>query len=236
LKRVFGPRDPVTDATIAIEALRYKDSTKATRYTIEFNQQARRTGWNDQALARQYYKGLPDRLKDEVARIGKPATLRALQELVDTLDQRYWERQSEITRDKKSTSANQTNKPASSDNRSDNRSGNNNNNNTVHKPNSQQQSRKDQKKPSSAAAGLSSSSSNNKANTFSDILGPDGKLKPEERKHRMDNNLCLRCGGMGHTVSNCSQTKAKPKGRAANVSASAAAVPAPRVASGSGKV
>jgi hypothetical protein len=154
---------------------------------------------------------------------------------VDTLDQRYWERQSEVSRDKRSTPTNQTNKPASSDNRSDNRSGNNNNNNAGHKPNSQQQPQKDQKKPFSAAAGPSSSSSGNKANTFSDILGPDGKLKPEERKRRMDSNLCLRCGGMGHTVSNCPQSKAKPKGRAANVSAPTAAVPSPGVASGSGK-
>ena len=30
LQRLFGPRDPVNDATNAIEALRYKDSTKAT--------------------------------------------------------------------------------------------------------------------------------------------------------------------------------------------------------------
>jgi hypothetical protein len=45
-------------------------------------------------------------------------------------------------------------------------------------------------------------------------------LKPEERQRRMENNLCLRCGKAGHTVNNCSvTTKAKPKGRAATVSA-----------------
>ena len=61
LQRHFGPRDPVTDAMNALESLRYKDSTKATRYAIDFNRHSRRTGWNEQALSRHYYKGLPER-------------------------------------------------------------------------------------------------------------------------------------------------------------------------------
>ena len=91
LTTLFGPRDPVTDATIAIENLRYRDSGKAVKYSLDFNRHARKTGWNDTALLRQYYKGLPDRLKDEIARLGKPPTLVEMQNLVQTLDQRYWE-------------------------------------------------------------------------------------------------------------------------------------------------
>jgi hypothetical protein len=90
LQRLFGPCDPVNDAMTALEALRYKDVQKATRYTLEFNRHSRRTGWNEVALARLYYKGLPDRLKDEISRIGKPTALLELQDLVTTLDQRYW--------------------------------------------------------------------------------------------------------------------------------------------------
>jgi len=52
-----------------------------------------------------YYKGLPDRLKDEIAHLGKPSSLKALQDIVATLDQRYWECQTEINQDKKSASA-----------------------------------------------------------------------------------------------------------------------------------
>lgn len=96
LRRVFGPIDAVTAAVTALEALQYSDVTKANRYTIDFNQHSYRTGWNDPALARQYYKGLPDRLKDEITRVGKPAALKALQDLALLLDQRYWERQSEL--------------------------------------------------------------------------------------------------------------------------------------------
>jgi len=67
LKRLFGLRDLITDAMTSLENLRYRDSSKATCYTINFNQHARKTGWNEQALSRQYYKGLPDRLKDKIA-------------------------------------------------------------------------------------------------------------------------------------------------------------------------
>jgi len=229
LRRLFGPRDPVGDATNALEALRYKDSTKAARYTIDFNRHAHRTGWNTTALARQYYKGLPDRLKDEIARLGKPVGLTPLQDLVATLDQRYWERQSEISRDKRSTSSSNNpsqSKSTSSDNRNDNRNDNRSTNNGA-KPNNTnnpQSKNKDQKKPQSAA---NTSNPGNKAN-ISDMLGPDGKLKPEERQRRLDNNLCLRCAKAGHKVNECPVTsKAKPKGRAATVSTTpSAAVPA----------
>jgi hypothetical protein len=37
-----------------------------------------------------------------------------------------------------------------------------------------------------------------------------GKLTPEERKHRLDNQLCLYCGKAGHTASDC---KAAPNKR-----------------------
>ena len=97
LQRLFGPSDAATDAMSSIESLCYSDATKAPCYTIEFNQHARHTGWNDRALAHFYYSGLPERLKDEIAPLGKPATLHALQDLVHTLDQRYWERQSELS-------------------------------------------------------------------------------------------------------------------------------------------
>jgi len=155
-------------------------------------------------------------------RIGKPATLLELQDLISTLDQRYWERQSEISRDKQSTtnqSTLNTNKASSFDNRSDNRSDNrtnnqnssgtktgNNQNNNTHSKN------KDQKKPT-PPVNTPSSSSDTKPNSIADMLGPDSKLKPEERQRCLDNNLCLCCAKFGHTVPNCPiQSKAKPKG------------------------
>ena len=97
LRRLFGPRDRVTCATVTLEALTCPHDSQVIRYTTDFNRHAYRTGWNDSALARQYYKGLPDRIKDELARIGKPIGLTPLQELASVIDQRYWERHSEVS-------------------------------------------------------------------------------------------------------------------------------------------
>jgi len=43
------------------------------------------------------------------------------------------------------------------------------------------------------------------AQRIADLLGPDGKLKPEERQRHMDNGLCLCCGEPGHMVTDCPQ-------------------------------
>lgn len=216
LQRLFGPCDPVNDAMNALESLKYKESTKATRYTLDFNRYARRTGWNENALARHYYKGLPDHLKDEIARVGKPSQLLLLQDLVATLDQRYWERQSEVSRDKKSANTSNTSAPKSSDKNSDRNNQNDNRSNAGSNASKQQnqQKKSEQKKPSSSSSTPSKPS-------IADVLGPDGKLKPEERKRRMDNKLCLRCGEAGHVVSDCPRvSKAKPKGHAATATTS----------------
>src|SRR6266540_5297094 len=104
LQRLFGLRDPTNDAIICLENLKYKDSGKAVKYSLDFNRDAPQTGWNDSALYQQFYKGLPDRFKDELARIGKPPMLILLQHQIQILNQRHWERQSEISRDKRTTS------------------------------------------------------------------------------------------------------------------------------------
>src|SRR5260221_3014023 len=46
------------------------------------------------------------------------------------------------------------------------------------------------------------------------ILGPDGKLKPEECKCRRENNLCMMCGKPGHATPAC---PAATRGRVANL-------------------
>jgi hypothetical protein len=237
LQRLFGLRDLVNNAMTALEALRYKDSQKATRYTLEFNRHSRCTGWNEVALACLYYKGLPDCLKDEISQIGKPTALLELQDLVATLDQRYWECQAEISHDKKlSTAQPQKSNDKSSDNRSDNCSSSAQNTNTKGSNQQQQLKNKDQKKSSSGPS--NSSSSGGKATSIADILGPDGKLKPEECQRRMDNKLCLRCGGTGHIAHDCpkpSSSKPKPKARAATVAASSLSTATPATSSASGK-
>ena len=188
-------------------------------------------------MARQYYKGLLEHLKDEIVRIGKPAELCPLQELIATLDQHYWERQSEISRDKRTTSntnpPNSQNKSTLSDNRTDKLSGNQNTSRSKSNTNNQSKN-KDQKK-AAPTANANNTNPSNKTNSISDHLGPDGKLKPEECQRRMDNNLCLCCSKSGHIAPNCPTTsKAKPKGCAATVSTSQTTA-TPAAASGLGK-
>src|SRR5271169_4310762 len=59
------------------------------------------------------------------------------------------------------------------------------------------------------------------ANPLTDKLGKDGKLTPQERQRRFDNNLCMFCGGLGHTANACpksSSSTSKAKARAAQAS------------------
>jgi len=234
LRLRFGPQDPAADATAALEELQYEDSTKAARYTISFNQHAFRTGWNDRALSRQYYKGLPDRIKDEIARVGQPADLQALQTLTATLDQRYWDRQSEIDTDTSSAhSLSPLHSPTSSENStenfatnfatylSDNPSENSAENFATNL--SVNASENPAEKCATDAPGhplQASAPATSSINPIADLLGPDGKLKPEERQRRLDNGLCLRCGKPGHMVSDCPRNVAPDlKGQVASLSA-----------------
>jgi hypothetical protein len=206
LRRLFGPRDPVADATIALENLRYRDSGKAVKYSLDFNRYALKTGWNDMALTRLYYKGLPDRLKDELVRIGRPNTLAELQNAIQILDQRYWERQNEISREKR-----------------------------IAPPSNATPGRSDKTTPTRNSAPPPSSSSPASKNSsrappnVTEKLGPDGRLKKEERDYRFANKLCLFCGKAGHVLRDCrkrlaSDKKPAVKGRAAEVDDTTASI------------
>jgi len=46
-------------------------------------------------------------------------------------------------------------------------------------------------------------------NQIADLLGPDGRLKPEEQQHRIDNGLCLRCVVLEGPVSRPVQDRKK---------------------------
>ena len=68
-----------------------KSSHCIAKYIIEFNRLATITGWDGCALQHQFYCRLPSRIKDELARIGKPATLPPLKALAQSIDGWYWE-------------------------------------------------------------------------------------------------------------------------------------------------
>ena len=120
-------------------------------------------GWGKQALCFQFYDGLPECLKDQLAMLGKPDSLRDLVLVTQQYDNLYWERQEECK-----LVCQQDNKPMTYVNSQGP--------NTSNPPSTWTNDR---------------------------MLGPDGKLEPEERKHHKENNLCMMCRKPGHTTPTC---------------------------------
>jgi hypothetical protein len=107
LQTNFGPHDPVGDAEMQLEQLYMCDGNRINKYIVEFQRLASQVrGWGDGALRRQFYNGLPARIKDEISRQGKPTTLSEFKTLAQTIDARYWERKGEVSHESKSSSSN----------------------------------------------------------------------------------------------------------------------------------
>lgn len=63
----FGPHNPQGKAQDELNALQMGEHDWFLKYITYFNNLASRTGLNDTALASALYRGLPARLKDELA-------------------------------------------------------------------------------------------------------------------------------------------------------------------------
>ncbi|TBU53189.1 hypothetical protein BD310DRAFT_792505, partial [Dichomitus squalens] len=146
--------------------------------------------------------------------IGKPDNLSDLCILAQSLDHRYWERKAERNRE--------TSGPSKSSSKSGSRT-------SQSEPRSSSNSQLTPRAPQKSSDGKSSASgstpkSNSKPKStdksapkpYADKLRKDGKLTPEERQHRLAGDLCLFCGGAGHSTNTCPK-KSTPlaKGRAA---------------------
>ena len=62
---------------------------------MRFNTLASRVEWGDVVLCFQFYDGLPDQLKDQIALLGKPNNLQELVQVTIHHDNLYWECQDE---------------------------------------------------------------------------------------------------------------------------------------------
>jgi len=209
LQSMFGPHDPIADAEHQLEHLQMKDAHRVTRYIVDFNRLASQVqDYGDGALRCLFYSGLPDRLKDEIARVGKPLTLHGLRALCQEIDARYWERKDEISRTTKS-------QPTSSPTKPSNSGGNSSS--------SSQEKSKTRNASSSANSGSSKTTSNQSSSgsrpDLTNKLGKDGKLTADEHKRRLDNNLCMFCGGTSHFADNCPKKTKKAKAHAAAIAA-----------------
>jgi Retrotransposon gag protein/Zinc knuckle len=186
LARNFGPHDPEGDAEHELANLVMREGQRINKYIVEFNRHASQVrGYGEGALRRHFYQGLPDRIKDEISRVGKPASLYDLRDLAQSIDARYWERRSEISRETRHASSSRS----------------------ADKPPSSKSARAPTSVPPNlfgvkAPKDLESSGTPAKSD-LSSKLGKDGKLTKEERARRFDNNLCMVCGKPGHMAREC---------------------------------
>jgi hypothetical protein len=140
-----------------------------------------------------------------MGQLGKPTTLDAMKHLAHSIDARHWERIREKSRSDKSDNFDSD---SDNSNQANKKPNNNHNPNKTNNPDADTQL-KDSDKSDSAPIPISNQ------------LGKDGKLTPQERQRRFDNNLCLFCGGIGHTVNSCpksTSSASKAKARAAQAS------------------
>ena len=209
LQSTFGPHDPIADAEHQLEHLRMKDAHHVMRYIVDFNCLTSQVqDYRDGALHRLFYSSLLDRLKDEIARVGKPLTLHGLRALCQEINARYWERKDEISRMTKTQSTSSPTKPSNSRGNSSN---------------SSQEKSKTGNSSSSANSGSSKATSNQSSSSsrldLTNKLGKDRKLTADERKRRLDNNLCMFCRGTGHFTDNCPKKTKKAKACTAAIAA-----------------
>jgi hypothetical protein len=68
-KEMFGEIDEEGKVERAMRCLEMKSTQTVESYVVEFRRLAGLTGWNDVALALQFYSGLLWRIKNDLARL-----------------------------------------------------------------------------------------------------------------------------------------------------------------------
>src|SRR5271169_3450010 len=78
-----------------------QNNQKFANFLVEFNMLSSQVNWGDRTLRHRLKQALPDRIKDALALalVEDPATFAEWKRQVQSIDQRYWERQADIRRD-----------------------------------------------------------------------------------------------------------------------------------------
>jgi len=86
----------MADAEVELEQLVMKDNHQATKFFVDFYRLALLLQYNDKALYQRAYLALPKRIKDEMVHFNKPCSLDRLQDLIQKINQHYWERKGKL--------------------------------------------------------------------------------------------------------------------------------------------
>jgi hypothetical protein len=223
----FGQANVVGDAETKLDNLVMKDSHRIPRYTVEFNQLAVLCQWGDRALAHRFYSGLPDRIKDDLARIpgGRPHALHLLRVSVQDSDNRYWERKAERDRDHRFVQDKSASTSGGGKKTKDSKS------------DTKVSSSGSTSKSTSVAVTVKtpSASTSDRQKDYKDKLGADGKLNATERQRWIDGKLCMFCGKAGHIAADCRKKQASSNARATALEETPTAPIAPTTSEASGK-
>jgi len=95
LNTYFGQPDLAQASERALRALKMQDYQHVNKYMIEFSEHATHTGWNDVALYGEFYRGLAERIKDQLLSLDRPQMFQQLKVAALKCDTRYWECQGE---------------------------------------------------------------------------------------------------------------------------------------------
>jgi hypothetical protein len=182
-----------------------KDNHKATKFFIDFCRISAMLDHNDLSLYRKVYTAMPKRVKDELVHFDKPRTLDELRDLIQKIDQRYWERRGEIACETCMAPATEakSDKSAQAALNNDQCQGQNLGNSNSNMNAQSSGKGKEKEKPK----GNPSQGQPKKPN-LTEKLSKDGKLTQQERQRPQDNNLCLFCGQAGHRVRECPRSTA----------------------------
>ena len=202
----FRLLNPVRDVASLIDNLCMKPGDKTATYNVEFIQYAAQLNWGDTVLCHRFYQGLPNHLQDLIANReqGKPTFFHAMYQLAITFNNRYWERNC-----KQDHFRNTEKEAADSYHQKQGRIAQysaSSQSSTLSCPQSSTtppqtalswSSQKLSRRPSSI---IKSPSLSTPRVDLSNKLGRDGKLNGNERKCRINNNLCLYCRSKDHKV------------------------------------
>lgn len=187
LQETFGDPDETGSAERQLFGLR--QTTSVASYAAEFRRISALTSWNDPALHAQFYRGLKDMVKDELAKMSRTDSLEHLMDVAIRLDNRIHERRLERTSGNISMASQSVfNKPYST-------------NQNYHLTGGAANSKSAQfhmTHPKSHPMEI-------------DSIGPsNNRISSEEKDRRKRMNLCLYCGLSGHIAKTCPTRPASP--------------------------